>query len=379
MRLSRARRGRYTPKGTLAVALGVLLLTGGCDDPQPIRIGFVAGLTGRVGDLGKEGRDAVMLAVEQANAAGGVNGRPLELLIRDDQQDSETALRVDRELLDEGVVAIVGHMTSSMAVAAVPLMNERRVLMIGPTVSTNALTGVDDYFVRVLPPNRIEAEQMARHAREQLKLESVVAVYDLGNRAYTRSWVDAFSAEFKRQGGFVVKSLTYSSSPDTRFLELAGKIHSGDADGLLVVANALDTALLLQRLRANGYQKPVMVGQWAVTRDLIPHGARAVEGVVVFHNVDPASTSPRFTRFKAGFQERFRYAPDFAGILAYDAASVLIQALRTAANFSRLKDVMVSGQEFAGLQGPISFDGFGETQPSLKLMTIRNGRLVPAS
>ena len=105
------------------IILGVLILLS-CTPPEPIRIGFVGGTSGRVADLGIAGRDAVVLAVELRNQTGGVAGRKVDLLIKDDEQNPEVAQRVVRELIDQGAVAIVGPMTSAMALAVVPIANE---------------------------------------------------------------------------------------------------------------------------------------------------------------------------------------------------------------------------------------------------------------
>ena len=70
----------------------LLLLLGSCaEEPKPIKVGFVGGLTGRVAGLGVTGRDAVLFAIEQRNQQGGIAGRPIELVVRDDKQDKETA------------------------------------------------------------------------------------------------------------------------------------------------------------------------------------------------------------------------------------------------------------------------------------------------
>jgi branched-chain amino acid transport system substrate-binding protein len=84
-------------------------------DKNAYKIGFVGGLTGKSSDLGIQGRNSVMLAVEEINSQGGINGRPLQLITKDDKQDPQTALKVDRELIDEGVITIIGHMTSTMS------------------------------------------------------------------------------------------------------------------------------------------------------------------------------------------------------------------------------------------------------------------------
>ncbi len=107
----------------------IAFVIAGCDDKKPVRIGFAGGLTGRVSALGTAGRDGVVLAVEEINSRGGLNGRPVELVVRDDKQEPEPALAVDRELIDEGAAAIIGHMTSSMTLAVQELVNKEKILI----------------------------------------------------------------------------------------------------------------------------------------------------------------------------------------------------------------------------------------------------------
>lgn len=112
---------------TFVALIPILILVlsgGGCDRNEPIKLGFVGGLTGRNSNLGVAGREGALLAVEQANEKGGIKGRQIRLIVKNDEQNSDVALKVDKELIEEGAVAIVGHMTSSMSLAAVPLMND---------------------------------------------------------------------------------------------------------------------------------------------------------------------------------------------------------------------------------------------------------------
>jgi len=130
---------------------------------DPIRIGFVGGSSGRVADLGISGRDGAILAVEQQNLAGGINGREIRLIIRDDQHNPETAAKVDNELIDEGVLAIIGHMTSDMSMVGVKVANERGVLMLSPTTATDELSGMDDNFFRINASISVLSRQLARN------------------------------------------------------------------------------------------------------------------------------------------------------------------------------------------------------------------------
>ena len=106
-----------------------LIITGfmGCDQKEaPIKVGFVGPLSGRLSVLGVAGRNGATLAVEETNGMGGVNGRPVELIVRNDEQDEKKALKADKDLLNENVVAIIGHMTSTMSLAALPLCNQMK-------------------------------------------------------------------------------------------------------------------------------------------------------------------------------------------------------------------------------------------------------------
>jgi len=85
-----------------------------------VRIGFLAGLSGRVADLGIGGRNGAILAVEMRNRQGGINGRPVELIAEDDQQDAELARHAASRLLASKVEVVIGPMTSTMALAIAP-------------------------------------------------------------------------------------------------------------------------------------------------------------------------------------------------------------------------------------------------------------------
>jgi branched-chain amino acid transport system substrate-binding protein len=129
-----------------AVGLILSLVFFSCKPPEPIRIGFLGGTSGRVADLGIAGRDGAQLSVEICNQSGGISGRKLQLIIQNDEQTPEIAERGVRELIAEGVLAIIGPMTSAMGVAVVPIVNDAQILIISPTATTEELSGRNDFF-----------------------------------------------------------------------------------------------------------------------------------------------------------------------------------------------------------------------------------------
>ncbi len=354
--------------------LTAVLFLQSCEMNKPVKIGFVGGLTGRVADLGIAGRDGVILAIEDLNRKGGINRRPVTLLIRDDMQNSETALQADKELIASGVSAIIGHMTSSMSMAAVKLMNEKKVLMISPTTSTNELSGLDDYFFRVYPASSNAAQRLARHAFQDMGLNNISVIYDIGNRAYTESKYKHFKEAFEAHGGNIVVGLTYTSGPDLRFYDLANYITAKKTDGLLILANAMDTAMICQQLMKIGKLMSVVTGEWSVTDDILKFGGRAVEGIHFFHTFDRENTTPRFVEFRKSFKQRFGYDAGFASAHAYDSANVLFEALRENSDPASLKETIRDKSVFEGLQAALKFDEFGDIERDLFLMTVRDGQ-----
>ena len=108
----------------------------------PIKIGFANTLTGVASTSTIKIRNVTILAVEELNKKGGINGRMIKLIIKDDRFDPEVALQVDQELIDEGVVAIIGHSFSSLCLKVAPLIKKNNILMLTPTAQSPKLTGL---------------------------------------------------------------------------------------------------------------------------------------------------------------------------------------------------------------------------------------------
>jgi branched-chain amino acid transport system substrate-binding protein len=361
------------------IIVSALIVSGafgdGCETrKEPVKVGFVGGLTGRHSDLGTAGRNGVLLAVEALNAEGGIDGRPVELITRDDRQDPEKAVQADKELIREGVVAIIGHMTSAMSMAALPLMNKEKMPMISPTTSTNQLTGKDDYFFRITDPNKAETDHLARHAYERMGLKRLSAIYDLSNRAFSEGYYQNFKAALERMGGGMAHVETFSSKPGADFQENIAALRRQDADGLLIVAGALDTAMICQQIRKAGSKMPILSSGWAMTEDLIYQGGSAVEEVVFSHLIDKESRDKGYLDFKKRFKERFGHEPSFAAIHGYVAARVLFQALSSTTDPEKLKKVLLDGKTIHSIVGDFEIDQYGDPKRPRYLTIVRNGR-----
>lgn len=369
-------KGRVLFHAAAAIIAGICLCLPSCSrEDRPIRIGFSGGLTGRYSDLGTEGRNGAMLAIEEANQAGGIGGKRIELVVRDDAQDPETAQRVDRELLSEGVKAIIGHMTSAMSLAALPIVNENRVLMIRPTSSSVELSGKDDYFIMVVGTSIETPRRLAEYASR--KADSVSAIYDIENKSYSEDYVEHFMRRFTEMGGRPGVLLPFSKEDKASFHLLAEKLMESRSRGILLVASAMDSAALCQQIRKLSKDVVLFSSGWAMAQEFIRNAGRAAEGVVFAEFFASGSLKKEFLDFKRRYEKRFGAEPGFAAAYGYDAATVLIEALRKDPNHANLKDTILKMRSFSGAQGAFEINQYGDAVRPQALTQVRSGGFVP--
>lgn len=359
---------------TLCMAAWAMLVS--CRKSEPLRLGFVGGLSGRVADLGVGVRNGAQLAVEQRNAAGGVNGRTVELVVRDDEQSPETAKRVVGELIGRNIELIIGPMTSSMAMAVVPQVNASKSILLSPTVTTVELVGKDDNFLRVIAATTDYASKNARYQYEKLGIRSVAAIYDIGNKSYTESWLNDFRTEFIRLGGKIVLIKAFRSGKDTVLQPLVAELLAAKADAVLIISNAVDSALICQQVRKLDPHKSIATSEWASTERFTELAGKASEGVVVSQFLDRNDTSRSYRDFLGAYRDRFKQEPGFAGMAGYDAAQVALDAYAARKKGEDLKMVIIGKGVFQGVQQPLTIDRFGDADRKTFITVILNGQFV---
>jgi branched-chain amino acid transport system substrate-binding protein len=349
----------------------------GCFGKEPIRVGFVAQLTGVQAELGVQERNGVQLAVEEINALGGIFGRPIELVVRDDLGTPEGAQNADRGLIEAGVVAIIGHATSGQTIAGLTVTNPARVVMLSPTTTTPDLSGLDDFFFRVAYSLVDRAHAFARHIYQGRNLIRVAGIYDADNTAYSKAYMEAFADKYQSLGGTLTAEVDFSSRAQPDFASLVAQLRASTPDGLLIIAADIDTALIAQRTRLMGWPVPLFTTAWAQTETLASKGGRAVEGLELEIANQLNIQTPDYLDFKARYQERFGQAPSFGAASGYEAAGVLAAALKeTGGKADGLVRALVGIKDFNGLTETFSMDRYGDAIRPFHLGAIQNGKFV---
>jgi len=356
-----------------SVLVGCFLLVA-CDQSGPVKIGFIAGLSGPGADAGTDALDALKLAAQQVNGEGGINGRMVEIVARDDLKTPEVAQNQVRELKRLGVDAIVGPIISSIGMAMLPVINELGVVTISPTISAAEFAGFRDNLFRMNTTTRENARAYARRYID-LGYERVAIALDGQNQAFADSWYREFLLELDALDGRVISKIWINVDDITK-AEAATELLGENPDAIVLITNSTDSALMAQEIRKLSPSIPLAAAEWAGSQALIEVGGDAVEGMELVQAYDRYDTNPRFQEFVADFSEMFDRPPGYTAVLGYDAATVLFAALRTKHPEQSLADALTNLPPQQGLHQELVFDAFGDGNRNIYFVAIQDGKFI---
>jgi branched-chain amino acid transport system substrate-binding protein len=361
-----------TKKWTTLFFAFIILFISGCAQ-KPIKIGLSAELTGARGELGVMARDGAMLAVDEINAAGGVNGRPLELIIKDDQGDPDIARQVDAELIDEGVVAVIGHITSGQTAAVIDLFNTAEVVLISGSATSSQFSNLDDYFIRTVSSTDQTGSSMANYLHNQ-GVNNLTVIYDDKNAAFAEPFSTALTDRLNELGVITKDPITFSSG-ESDLQDLV--VNLNDNRTYMIIASAIDTGLIMQHADLADIDCTFFTSSWAGTPKLIEAGGEAVEGLKLITAFNTDNSSPAYLSFIESYQQRYGSEPGLLAPKAYDTVYILAAALeRSSGDFQGLRDALINIGNFTGVEGMIILNEFGDALTDLYIAQVTDGQIV---
>lgn len=339
------------------------------------RIGLNTEVTGTGAQIGDLSIRAARLAVEEINAAGGVNGVPLALVVRDCRSDPAVALQqYQAALAQDRLVALLGPLKSAYAVGLVPEHQHSLLPMLIGATNAHLTEQGDTNLFRLRPSDRITGAAMVALAVDDLHAQRVALVHDA--EAFGSGGAEVVTAELTRRGLPLVVRESYLTGT-TDFETIARSVAAADVDTLLVYGtNSTDVGFLLRGLRYRGVTARIITspgGASAVTHNV---AGDAQDGVYVAADAF-LPVSPNGRRFEARFVERFGLPPDTYITWYYDAIYLLAHALAEAGpEPSRLAQALRAAP-YQGAQGTYSFDSSGEGLHQVWLVRMLGGEATP--
>ena len=351
---------------------------GGGSTEGEIVVGEFGSLTGSEATFGQSTHEAIMLAVDEINAAGGVNGRKIRVLTEDDQSKAEEAANAVTKLISQNnVIAVLGEVASSNSLAAAPICQSNKVPMISHSSTNPRVTEVGDYIFRMCFIDPYQGEAMANYLSKDLGMKRAAVLIDVKSD-YSTGLASFFERTFVANGGQIVGRQSYAKG-DSDFRSQLTTLKSTNPEVIFVPGYYNDIGQIAIQARDLGMKQPLAGGDGWESPKLIEIGGKALEGCFYsnhYHVDDPA---PAVRDFVTKYQERYNVKPDSLAALAYDTARVLADAIKRAGTTDgpKLRDAIAATKGFSGVTGNITLGP--DRNPigkKLVVLEVKNGQTV---
>ena len=333
-----------------------------------IKIGTVASMTGDNKPWGEDSYEGSKLAVDEFNAAGGLNGKKVELLLEDSGSKQDQAKTAAEKLMSEGVIGIVGEVSSGNTIQIAKSAFEKGIPVIAVGATRTDLTQLGTNVFRVCYTDDFQGPVMATFAYDKLGLRKMAVMTD-NNLPYSQGLSASFKDTFTKLGGQIVAEGFYQSGGN-EVPDFAGKlteIKNKNPDGMFCSGYFTEVGPLAQQARAAGITCPLLGGDGWDSRQLLTSGGDAVIGSFFCNHYNNADNRPQVTEFLKKWKAKHNgQEPETTmGALGYDATALMLDALKRAktVDSKALTDAIEDTVDFKAVSGDITLKGNNGNPP----------------
>ena len=348
---------------SLVAGCGTTAKTGSSDSSTPIKVGGNLELSGDTAMFGQAAQNAINLAFEQQNAKGGVLGRKLTLVAADNKSNAgESTSAVTKLVTQDKVVAVIGSMTSSVTLAAVPVVTDNKIPMISPSGTNSKLTVDPDngqvrpWIFRACFIDPFQGQVGANFALTELKAKNAAVIIDQKSD-YSKGLADAFVSNFKKGNGQITGTEQYVAGSDKDFRAILTRIKAQNPDMVWLPGYYQEVGLIVKQARELGMKMPFMGGDgWDDPQLFNIGGKEALNNTFYVDHV--ATDDPAMATFVSDYKAKYNSVPNAMGTLGYDAANLLVKAIENAQSTDpeKLRIALETMKGFKGVGGEITID-----------------------
>lgn len=326
------------------------------EEGDTVRIGSLFELSGAVAAYGQTQSNAIKMAVEEINEAGGISGKQVEIVEFDTKSDdTEAAVLATRLASQENVSVIIGPATTSQMQAAIPIVNEFEVPLVSPSVTNTDIVFDDDgnvhpFAYRTSWPNSFQGAGIGKFAYENLNAEKTVVIYD-NSSDYGVGLYDNFQENYE---GEIVSVETVQPS-DSDFSAIVTNLMAQEFDSIVILAFYQTAGPLVKQIREMGFEQPI-VGSNGFGNDIIYELALPENmNDVYYASLYPILEDDEFVQ---RYQEKFNSDPDMFAALAYDTVYIVKQAIEQAGSTDPIavNEALENLGSFEGITGSFIYD-----------------------
>lgn len=344
------------------------------DEAATIKIGGLGPLTGPLAIYGVTATNGSKLAFEEINKNGGILGKQVEFVLFDEKGDSTEAVTAYNRLVDEGVVALVGDITSKPSLAVAEIAAQDNMPMITPTGTQFNITEAGPNVFRVCFTDPYQGVILANLAKNNLKANTVAIMVN-NSSDYSDGVAEAFIKEAERLGLKIVAKEGYAEG-DKDFRAQLTKVAATNPDVLLVPDYYEQVALITTQAREVGV-KSTFIGPdgWdGVAKALDSSAYGAVENSYFTNHYSVEDTNEKVQNFLKAYREKYKDEPSAFSALSYDSAYLMKDAIEKAGSTD--KDAIVKAMkesDFAGVTGHLRFDEKNNPVKAVTVLKVVNG------
>ncbi len=340
---------------------------------DPIKIGTSFPLSGTVAADGQYIVDAIQLAIDQCNEAGGIKGRTVEIVSEDDEADPASAAAIANKFSEnDSILAVVTSYNSSCALAQVPVYKEVGLSAISPVSTSPDLTGASPYFFRTCASDAYVGKLGADYCAD-LGWKKIALLYEQDD--YGLGISDKFSEEAKEKGLEIAYTGTFVYGETKDFSTILTSIKDAGVDGIFICGLVTETALIASQADTLGVgDVPIAGADGLYSPALISEGGAAVEGIYTLGAFTPDNPDETVQAFVKAFQDKYGEEPSNWAALAYDATNVILEAMKTCDTLDRESiNNAITNISYTGVTGLNQFVN-GDVEKEYLKFVVKDGK-----
>ena len=354
----------------LSVLIPVFFL--GLVHADSVKIGFNVPLTGFAAADGKSALNGAKLAVKQANQAGGINGKMIELVVYDDQASPKQAVPISNKLIEKDkVVAAISGSYSGATRAAAGVFQSAEIPYISAYAVHPEITKAGNYVFRTSFMGEIQGRAGAKLIGATLQRKRVVLI------TLKNDFGKSLAAGFKEAAGQfnlqIVNEYEYSIK-DRQFGPIVAKVKADAPEAIYATGYFFTAGPLVSQLRAAGITVPVIGQEGYDSEQFIKIAGKASEGTIITTSLDRDSNSSETRSFISEFEAMAGHKVDMVAASGHTAMKVLVAAMKKAGTTSpsAIRNAIAQTNLVAST-GSISFNDLGEVQKNVQVQVVRDG------